>query len=133
LITLVPVDRVDNVWPHVRPALHGACLRTGGDVTASELWQGCRSGGMFLIVAYDDEVIRGASVWRPETWASGGKLRCMGLAGSGMKDWIAEMHDMARKLAVDCGASSIIAEGRKGWASVFPKARVLRVLYEEAV
>jgi hypothetical protein len=133
VITLVPVGRIDEVWPHVRAALEYSCLKTGGDISSADLWQSCRRGESFLIVAHDGEKMQAASVWRPETWLTGRKLRCQALAGKNMKSWLGEMREVATQLARDCGASSIITEGRKGWAAVFPKARILRVLYEEAV
>jgi hypothetical protein len=35
-------------------------------------------------------------------------------------------------LWVQCrGATSLVSEGRPGWAKIFPKAKVLRALYEE--
>jgi hypothetical protein len=133
LITLVPVDRVDATWPHVRAALQGSCLATGGDISAADLWQGCRAGQMFLVVAYDEDAILGASVWRPEIWATGTKLRCMAVAGKDMKMWLADMRETATKIAQDCGATAFVTEGRKGWQRIFPRARVLRSLYEETI
>lgn len=133
MITLVPVERVDVVWPHVRAALEQACLRTGGDIAAVDLWQGCRRSEMFLIVAHDGERMQAASVWRPETWQTGRKLRCMALAGKNMNAWLSDMRETATQLARDCGATSFVTEGREGWSRIFPKARKLRVVYEESL
>lgn len=88
---------------------------------------------MFLVIAHDEADILGVSVWRHEVWATGAKLRCMALAGKNMKSWLSDMREMATSIARDCGASSFVTEGRKGWERKFPRAKVLRVLYEEAV
>ena len=130
-ITLVPIHHVDQIWSAVGEGLHGACMKTGGDCTGSDLWQQCRAGTAFLIIAHDGEEIRGASVWRPETWATGAKLRCLALYGRKMSDWIPDMHNTAKQLANQCGADCLVSEGRAGWAKIFPQARQVRVLYEE--
>jgi hypothetical protein len=133
VITLVSVDRVDAVWPHVREALEAACRRTGGDLTSATLWAGCRRSENYLLIAHDETVIKGVSVWRPENWATGRKLRCLAVAGVGMKDWLRPMREEAANLAKLLGATAFVADGRTGWKRTFPKARVVRVVLEEAI
>jgi hypothetical protein len=43
------------------------------------------------------------------------------------------MRETATRIAKDCGATSFIADGREGWAKIFPNAKRLRVLYEETI
>ena len=133
MITLVPVDRVDAVWPLAREWLQKATMRTGGALTTGELWQGCRRGDIFMLVAHDGETMQGVSLWRPEDWQTGRKLHCLGLGGKNMLAWITDMHKAAKGLAVDCGASSIVSGGRDGWAKIFPRAKRLWVIYEEPI
>jgi hypothetical protein len=130
LVSLVAVPNIDAIWPHLREGFHRSVMKTGGDIETGDLWVQCRNGSAFLFIAHDTE-IRGASIWRPDTWQTGRKLRCLALYGSGMGDWIGDMHEMAKRLAADCGATSLVSEGRPGWAKIFPKAKVLRALYEE--
>lgn len=132
-VSVVPVLHIDQFWPSLREGFHRSVMKTGGDLTTGDLWVACRSGSAFLIVAHDGDEIRGASIWRPETWQSGKKMRCLALYGAGMKDWIQDMREMAARIAKDCGATSLVSEGRLGWQKVFPKAKVLRALYEEAI
>jgi hypothetical protein len=129
VITLVSVDRIDQVWPHVRQALEGACRRTGGDLTSLDLWRQCRSGEAFLAVVHDD-LIRAATVARLEQWTSGRKLRVLALAGMGRKEWLGDLFDYGCNFARDNGATSIIFDGRKGWERALAGARVRRVVYE---
>ena len=131
-VSLVPVTSIDPIWPYLREGFEAACLKTGGDVSSGDLWAACRSGSAFLIVA-SGEAIQGASVWRPDTWASGRKLRCLALYGADMDGWIDDMRDMARQVALDCGATSLVAEGRPGWERIFKNATRLRVLFEETL
>lgn len=129
-VSLIPVGQVDTLWLHLRDGFDGALRKTGHDMSVADLWVEARSGRGFLFVAHDGERIAGASCWRPETWPSGEKFRCLALYGSGMRGWIEDMHKAVQLAA---GKTDLIAEGRPGWkrAGVFPNARVLRELYEE--
>lgn len=132
-LSLVPVHNIDQVWPSIAEGMHRACMKTGGDCTAGDIWQQCRAGSAFLVIAHDEAGIHGASAWRPETWATGAKLRCLALYGRNMSGWISQMHETVKKIARDCGADSLVSEGRAGWAKIFPRARQVRVLYEETL
>lgn len=130
-VSLVPVPNVDLYWPHLREGLHRSVMKTGGDIETGDLWVQCRNGSAFLLIAHKGDEIRGASIWRPDTWQTGRKLRCLALYGFKMNGWIDDMHALAKRLAMDCGATSLVSEGRLGWQKIFPKAKVLRALYEE--
>lgn len=133
MVTLVPQHLVDAVWPSVAAGFEKASQRGGGDLTVGELWQGCRQGTCFLFVVHDDNHVKAATVWKPELWTSGPKFRCMALYGHGMKEWMPALHEKVREVAIQCGATSLLSEGRVGWRKIFPKAKVLRVVYEEPI
>lgn len=130
---LVPVTHVDAFWPHVREGFQRALLKTGGDLETGDLWALCRSGAGYLIVINDEDGIIGAAILKAETWSSGRKMRVMALYGAGAADWFADMKALAIRIAKDCGATAIVADGRKGWPKFAPNARVLRVVYEEQI
>ena len=130
-VSLWPVAHIDQIWPSLRDGFQKALLATGGDLTTADLWTACRSGNAFLLIAHDGEQVFGASIWRPDTWQTGPKLRCLGLYGTGFRDWINDMRAMAVRLAHDCGATSLVSDGRSGWTKVFPNAKRLRITYEE--
>ena len=132
-VTLVPVQMVDAIWNSVKDGFQKASDRFGGDLTVGELWQGCRAGHVFLFVVHDDQKVVAATVWKPELWRSGPKFRCLALFGLGMQDWMPELHEKVRQTAIQCGAESLLAEGREGWKKIFKAARVLRVVYEEPI
>ena len=127
--SLWPVAQVDQVWPAIAQGIAKSCERSGGGLTAGDVWTQCRSGSAFLIIAHDDKEIHGASVWYPQN----GKLRCMALYGTGMRGWIGDMHEMAKRIARDCGATALISEGRTGWQKIFPQAKKARIFYEETL
>lgn len=133
MVTLVPQHLVDATWPNVTIGFQKASKRFGGDLSVGELWQMCRSGNAFLFVVHDDKEIIAATAWRPELWGSGPKFRCLALFGAGMAEWMPDLHEKVRQTAILCGATALMSEGRTGWARIFPKARVLRAVYEEAI
>lgn len=132
-VTLVPVQMVDAIWNSVKDGFQKASDRFGGDLTVGELWQGCRAGHVFLFVVHDDQKVIAATAWKPELWRSGPKFRCLALYGLGMQGWMPELHEKVRETAIQCGAESLLAEGREGWKRIFDKAKVLRVVYEERI
>lgn len=127
-VELCPTHLVDAVWLKLQDGFHRAVMKTGGDITPGELWTQARSGNAFLFVAHDGTEIHGASLWRFETWQTGAKFRCLALYGKGMKGWISDMHALVKQAA---GRADLVSEGRVGWPAVFPKATILRHLYEE--
>lgn len=132
-VTLVPQHMVDNIWPNVKDGFQRASDRFGGDLSVGELWQMCRGGQAFLFVVHDHQKIVAATAWRPELWGSGPKFRCLALYGVGMADWMPDLHEKVKQTATQCGATALLSEGRVGWAKVFPKAKVLRAVYEEPI
>lgn len=114
-VSLIPVQMVDQVWPGVANGFQRASDRFGGDLTVGELWGGCRAGHCFLFVIHDEQKIAGATVWKPEMWASGTKFRCLGLYGKGMSTWLDDLVAAVAKVARDCGAEEAVFDGREGW------------------
>lgn len=85
------------------------------------------------VVVHDDQKIVAATAWRPELWGSGPKFRCMALYGKGMSEWMPALHEKVRQTAIQCGATALLSEGRIGWQKIFPRAKLLRAVYEEAI
>ena len=44
-----------------------------------------------------------------------------------------ELHEKVKQAAINCGATSLVEEGREGWKKIFPEAKPLRTLYEERI
>ena len=129
-VELAGAHQVDQIWKLVTDGLEHACRKTGGDMTADYLWSECRSGKAFLVIVTDAEKIAGASVWRFEAWTSGRKLRCLALYGRRAAEWLAPHELIIRDIAKAGGATALVTEGRAGWQRLYPKARVVRQLYE---
>lgn len=125
--SLIQVQYVDSFWPHVKDGFEKARLKTGSSLTVGSLWQQCRSGEAFLVVVHDEKSVLAGAVVRPEE----SKLRVLVLYGGDMDEWFNDIVAFGKRIAADCGADALRFEGRAGWKKKFPKAKVLRVLYEE--
>jgi len=120
-IGIANAAEVDAVWPSIAKEMQRGCDKTGGGMSAGDLWQMCRSGNAFLVLIFTDEGIVCASVWRFENWPSGTVFRCLGLMGRSMKVWVKGLYDFAMKQAEIGGTDRLIAEGRPGWVRVLSR------------
>lgn len=120
-ITLTPVQEVDNIWPVVSPMLAKVFDRAPGYLSLGELWQMCRSGNAYLLIAHDETAIKGASIWQFQRGYGRDIFTCVALAGSGMRDWIRPLFDVAATMARSGGATAISATGRPEWTAMFDR------------
>lgn len=127
---LIPAGIVDQVWPAIANGIAQSVSRCDSDLTVSFLWQLCRSGNGFLILAFDETGTLGASIWRFEQYRSGMKFSCLAWCGKRMKDWVNDMYAIAKKIALDGGANGFISEGSDALVRLFPEAKKVRTLFE---
>ena len=128
-VEIAGVQHVDSVWPLVAPKFAEAFRKCGDDLSAGELWQMCRSGNAFLIVAYCDKDILMACVVRFERWNNGLVFRVLSLVGDRIEDWAEAVKTFLAKMAKENGATRIVAEGREGWSKIFDEPKKLRSTY----
>lgn len=133
IIEIVNLIHVDSVWDRVGHRFQKAIDLCGDDVSTAELWQLCRAGNAFLVIAREGEAIAMASVVRFERWTNGMVLRVVCIAGDRMSEWASEWQAFMVEMAKNNGADRIVSEGREGWQRVFQKSRKLRVVYEMRV
>lgn len=121
---------VDLLWPAITGRIQEACERNGGDISSGDLWQMCRSGNAFLVLVMDQNGPVAALIMQFQNWSGKQVLRCLGIAGERMAEWLPMAKSFIEQMAKDGGAKSLVSDGREGWASIFPDARKLRVTYE---
>lgn len=124
---------VDALWPLVGERMERACRRYRSNHTAGDLWQMCRSGQAYLMVAHDTETVLMASVWRFETWPDATVFRCLCLVGQRARVWASMARDAASNAARSGGATVLTASGRRGWEAMFPDAREVSRTYEVSI
>lgn len=123
-------QEVDAVWPVIAGRIQSACDRNGGDLSSGALWQMCRSGNAFLVLVMDDNEPVAALIMQFQNWSGKQVMRCLGIAGERMAEWLPMAKGCIEQMARDGGAVSFVSEGRDGWSRIFPTARKLRVTYE---
>ena len=123
---------VDEKWRAIAPLFQMAIDRCGDDLTTGELWQMCRTGHAYLVIALDEDRIVAASAWRFEKWGKGPVFRCLCLGGSQMDDWLQDGLQLINKMMRDGGTDRLVADGRTGWTRILKqfRARILRVTFE---
>ena len=129
-IGIATSSEVDRFWPLIAERLQAACMRTGGDLSSGDLWQMCRSGNAFLVVVVDEASVIAALIMQFQNWSGKPVMRCLGIVGERMAEWLPMAKGFIEKMAKDGGAKSFVSEGREGWSRIFPTARKLRVTYE---
>jgi hypothetical protein len=126
---LVPLHRVDEIWPLIAERIVAAVERFNFDCSAGQLWEMCRARGAFLIVSENEGQIKGASIWRFETWLKGPVFRNLITSGDDMASWLPDMRELAESIARQGGAAHYVWDGRPGWKRVFPDAEMTKSSY----
>lgn len=130
-VSLVPVGMVDQIWPAVSEGFQRASDRFGGDITVSDLWVGCRSGNCFFFLVQDEAgAVRGAMVFKPETWRRGQMFCCLAMFGTGMDEWLDPALEHVVKVARLAGCNKLMAHAREGIGTKITAARKVRSVFE---
>lgn len=112
-IALIGSQEVDGIWPSIAPRIVECLKKAPSYLSAGELWQMCRSGQVFLLVAHDETEIHGASIWQFQNGYGQSILSCIMLVGKGLRKWALPLFDAASNIAKDGGAI-ISGTGRPG-------------------
>ncbi|MNL22308.1 hypothetical protein D3C87_1436510 [compost metagenome] len=118
-IFIANIADVDALWQTVGPRFNSIMERSGDDLSAGELWQMCRSGNAFLIIAADESGVHMAVVVRFERWTKGLVLRVISLVGQKVQEWATLAEEFVIDMAKSNGATSVVTDGRDGWPAVF--------------
>lgn len=123
------VAEIDAIWPMIAQNMQRACVRCDSEYSAGDLWQMCRSGNGFLLVAHEAPALFMASVWR----FKGAEFHCEMLWGTQRRLWQRAAREFVEKTAKENGATRLITEGRTGWLRVFRDAVMNGKKYEVAI
>lgn len=128
-IFIANIADIDALWQTVGPRFNAAIEKCGDDISTGELWQMCRSGNAFLVIARDDSGLLMAAIVRFERWSNGAVLRILSLVGEQIEKWAPAVKAYLADLAKSNGAARIVAEGREGWAKIFDEPKRIRSTY----
>lgn len=124
-IGIANAAEVDAVWPSISEPLQVMLDKAGGDISSGYLWQLCRSGNGFLVVATTEDRLAMAGVFQFQSWSCGPVLRCLGVVGKGLEEWGPEAFEYVAKMAEQGGARAVVFCGREGLARTVPGTKRL--------
>jgi hypothetical protein len=113
-VNITKVSDVDAVWPLIAPQIVKCIEKTPSFMSAGDLWQMCRSGQAFLIIAHDDVKIHGAAIWQFQSGYGQYIFDCLMLVGKDLDQWAFDLFEAAKSIARDGGATALSATGRIG-------------------
>jgi len=132
-VNITKVSDVDAVWPLIAPQIVKCIEKTPSFMSAGDLWQMCRSGQAFLIIAHDDVKIHGAAIWQFQTAYNTTVFSCLMLVGEALDDWALSLLESARLIARGGGAMHLCATSRIGLVQklkkLIPGLKVVRQSY----
>lgn len=132
MIGLANSAEVDALWPRLAHWFQQASDEHGDDLSVSALWQMCRSGNAFLMVAMDGSTPIMGAVLQFQSWEKGSVLRCLTIGGADMSRWISQFEMAVMKMMAEGRAKRFVFDGRDGWARMLKhlNPKKLRTTYE---
>jgi len=118
-ISLVPPNRVDEVWPLVEKYLDGAADYTYGRYKVDDIHVAITDYGFNLWIAYDEEEIKGAVVTNMVIYPRKKFLSMVFCGGIYLMEWKDLMLKTLQKYARDAQCDGLEATARLGWTKVF--------------
>lgn len=121
ILTPVPADQVDAIWPVAEPWLARVCARRESDLCPDGLRALCRAGqGQLVLIGQEGGPPVAAGVTQVREHRDGTRT-CWVLAvgGAGARAWrdtLGLIEAGARRL----GCASVEFAGRSGWAGLLP-------------
>lgn len=127
-LVAVPHASVESAWLDALPLIV-KIADSAPDLTLSALWSILRGGGGELWLAGSCDGHEAAAITALKPWGTQTAAFVYGVASNDSRAWRSVIPAFEAALKAR-GADIIIMEGRKGWARVFPEARVIRQTFE---
>lgn len=121
ILTPVPADQVDAIWPVAEPWLARVCARPESDLTLDGLRAMCRAGqGQLILIGPAGSAPVAAGVTQVREHADRTRS-CWVLAvgGSGRREWL-DTLPFIEATARAIGCRTVEFAGRSGWAALLP-------------
>ena len=118
-VSLVPEERILEVWPKVAQYMRGAVKYTRGRYETSDVLDLLLYMHYPLWIAFEDDKILGAVTTRFIEYPHKKFLFMEFCGGVGLRKWKTPMLDVLRKWAADNNCDGIECAGRVGWKKVF--------------
>jgi len=119
MVSLVPAEHAEAMWPKVRPHLMKAAEYTFGRYEPEDMLTGVVEYGDSLWIAFEEEDVKGAVVTTFSTYPRKRYVNMIFCGGEELNRWKGPMLDILQKWAFDHGCDGIECSGRLGWERIF--------------
>jgi hypothetical protein len=120
LVTLIPLDYIDDVWPEIEAFMEGAAKYTYGRFNAEDIKAGLKNNIQQLWVAFDESnKFYGAVVTEVIVYPRMTTLVMHFTGGIDLPRWKQPMLETLQRFAKENGCKVIESYGRSGWERVF--------------
>lgn len=136
IVTLIPRDEIQFVWPLVEPFLKKSVARTKGRVEVEDIFIDLLKGKQTLWVGFEKDItkdIKWCSTISVFNYPSGVRIACMQhLSGNGFFEWVEEGFSILKEYAREQQCERFEMFGRKGFEETIKKlgGRTLTYQYD---
>lgn len=120
LISGVPADDIERVWPFVESLVSDGCKFSGGRFLPEDIKGYLLAEKMGLWVAHDGQKAQGIAITEILEYPRLRACGCVLMAGDNAKDWLPAMKDELEAYAAAKGCAKCEIGGRKGWQRLLP-------------
>lgn len=126
MIVQVPADGTCKIWALVEPLLAPAVKHTNGCYEMSDILKGIEDGFTQLWISYDEpsNTIDAAMTTSIQIYPRRTSIRIGFIGGKNMRRWLKDFVTAAEAFGRSHGATLVEGYFRKGWARVWPGARI---------
>lgn len=117
--SMVPYQKVEQVWPKIEDFLEGAAAYTYGRYTVEDIKASVLNYGNSLWIAFDDDKIYGSVVTNFITYPQKKFVSMSFCGGVELHLWKDSMLELLRQWAFNNQCDGVEATARIGWSVIF--------------
>lgn len=121
VISAVPAEVLDVVWPDAAPLLEQAVETSGGRYSMERLWEELQERKLGLWVALEGTTPIAAITTRIAVYPDCKALAMDWIGGTRMEEWLPVAHEILGRYGREHGCSHLEGYGRKGWERALRK------------
>lgn len=115
IVTIVPQEAIDFMWPQCEPHLSRAVERASEMFDVSDIYLGAKMGYYGLWVVMEGEQVIASYSTRMVSYPKRKALVIDFMGGDRLNEWLPQMVEVTGDFAKLNGCSNLEAYGRHGW------------------
>lgn len=118
IITMIPPEKLDAVWPQIKPILDRAVKTLKGKFFVDDIRDAAMKGDLVVWGIFDDHKIIASFTTRIIAYPAGNAMALDWVAGDKMKEWLSDGLALMEKYAKEYKCRHLEGYGRNAWARV---------------